>query len=102
VRHIDAIPWPASGRVVNDPWEREEECLTCLDDGVLPVGQGKTGTEEVAPCPWCRRGFMTEYGYGRHKPERGKPYFFQDRAPWGHLGFWNERQSYPKPAKVER
>ena len=93
---IPLIPFPDS-RIKNAPWERDEECDLCRNDGIVDVGRDPTsGTNQTAPCPRCRIGFMVEFGYGRKEVVAGgrhKMIFYQSsNPPWG-KGYWARNQA---------
>lgn len=96
-RHVNLIPFPV-GRTKNAPWQRDEECDLCRDDGIVDVGRDPTsGTNQTAPCPRCYVGFMVEFGYGRGElivGNRRQLVFYQSsNSPWGSGGYWARNQA---------
>lgn len=69
------------GRIQNMTSDRV--CHSCDNDslGWVQVGWGKSGTDQMAPCPFCEAGRVIEF------PSKGV-------GPWGRDGFWRGRDPH--------
>jgi hypothetical protein len=103
---VDFIPWPAD-RLRNDPWTAgpTPKCRTCGNDTMVVVAVDPvSGTDQAAPCPDCRLGFMVEFGYeGEESRRTGETTFYQDtwRMYWGDRGYWADHSEMRPETETE-
>lgn len=70
-------------------YTQDVNCPHCVDYLVVYMIQQPPYGEEMAPCPYCERGYRLEFGYGKSRD--GKE-FRSANPPWGAEGFWRGRE----------